>query len=42
MPIPLRSDFDGTALRQVAPRSKNGSQARRLLLISGLCTRVSP
>jgi hypothetical protein len=40
MPIPLRSDFDGTALRQVARRSKNGLQARRLLLISGLWIRV--
>jgi hypothetical protein len=36
MPIPLRSDFDGTALRQFARRSKNGSQARRLLLISNM------
>lgn len=36
MPIPLRSDFDGTALRQVARRSKNGSQARRLLALAAI------
>ena len=31
MPVPLRSDFDPSALRGIARRSKDGPQARRLL-----------
>jgi transposase len=34
MPIPLRSDFDATALRRIARRSKDGPQARRLLALA--------
>lgn len=36
MPIPLRSDFDATALRQIARRSKDGPQARRLLALAAI------
>jgi hypothetical protein len=31
MPIPLRSDFAGAALRQIAHRTKNRPQARNQL-----------
>ncbi len=30
MPIPLRSDFDATALRGLARQTKDAPQARRL------------
>ena len=36
MPIPLRSDFDAAALRQIARRSKDGPQARRLLALAAI------
>src|SRR5215212_5361384 len=36
MPIPLRTDFDAAALRQIARRSKNGPQARRLLALAAI------
>jgi transposase len=36
MPVPLRSDFDATALRQVARKSKDGPQARRLLALAAI------
>ncbi len=36
MPIPLRSDFDGAALRGIARRSKDGPQARRLLALAAI------
>ena len=34
MPVPLRSDFDAAALRQSARKSKDGPQARRLLVLA--------
>ena len=36
MPIPLRPDFDATAVRLEAKRSKNGAQARRLLALAAV------
>jgi len=36
MPIPLRSDFDATALRGLARRTKDGPQARRLLALASI------
>ena len=36
MPIPLRSDFDGAALRRIARGSKDGPQARRLLALAAI------
>ncbi len=36
MPIPLRSDFDATALRGLARRTKDGPQARRLLALAAI------
>jgi transposase len=36
MPVPLRSDFDATALRRVARKSKDGPQARRLLALAAI------
>jgi hypothetical protein len=36
MPIPLRSDFDGAALRRLARQSKDGPQARRLLALAAV------
>ena len=36
MPIPLRSDFDGAALRRLARQSKDGPQARRLLALAAI------
>jgi hypothetical protein len=34
--IALRSDFDGTALRYLARRSKDAAQARRLLALAAI------
>jgi transposase len=34
MPLPLRPDFDASALRTVARRSKHAAQARRLLALA--------
>lgn len=36
MPIPLRADFDATATRAAARRSKDGPQARRLLALAAI------
>jgi transposase len=36
MAIPLRADFDGQITRAAAKRSKNGSQARRLLALAAI------
>ena len=36
MPVPLRSDFDAAALRSLARKSKEGSQARRLLALAAI------
>jgi transposase len=36
MPVPLRSDFDPSALRSIARRSKDGPQARRLLALAAI------
>jgi transposase len=36
MPIPLRSDFDGSRLRALSKRSKDGPQARRLLALASI------
>jgi transposase len=36
MPLPLRSDFDASALRAAARRSKNAAQARRLLALAAV------
>lgn len=36
MPIALRSDFDAAQLRQLAKRSKDGPQARRLLALAAI------
>jgi len=36
MPIPLRSDFDATALRGLARRTKDAPQARRLLALAAI------
>lgn len=36
MPIPLRADFDAAALRQLAKRSKNAAQTRRLLALAAV------
>ena len=36
MPVPLRSDFDATALRSMARKSKDGPQARRLLALAAI------
>ena len=36
MPIPLRSDFDASALRSFAKRTKDGPQARRLLALAAV------
>ena len=35
--ISLRDDFDGTALRQLARKSKSANQARRLLALVEIC-----
>jgi putative transposase len=43
MPIPLRSDFDATALRGLARKTKDGPQARRLLAVAAVyegCSRA--
>ena len=36
MPIPLRSDCDGAAVRRIARRAKDGPQARRLLALAAI------
>ena len=36
MPIPLRSDFDATALRSCAKKTKDGPPARRLLALAAI------
>ena len=36
MPIPLRTDFDASALRSWAKRTKDGPQARRLLALAAV------
>jgi len=36
MPIPLRTDFDASALRAGAKRTKDGPQARRLLALAAI------
>lgn len=36
MAIPLRSDFDATALRAAARRTKNAAQGRRLLALAAV------
>ena len=36
MPVPLRSDFDPSALRSIARTSKDGPQARRLLALAAI------
>jgi transposase len=36
MPVPLRSDFDATAVRRIARKSKDGPQARRLLALAAI------
>ena len=36
MPIALRTDFDATAVRAAARRSKDGAQARRLLALAAI------
>ncbi len=36
MPVPLRRDFDPSALRLFARRSKDGPQARRLLALAAI------
>lgn len=36
MPLPLRADFDASALRAAARRSKNAAQARRLLALAAV------
>ena len=37
MAIPLRSDFDATALRAAARRAKDAVQGRRLLALAAVC-----
>jgi transposase len=36
MPIPLRTDFDASALRSCARKAKDGPQARRLLALAAI------
>jgi transposase len=36
MPIPLRADFDASALRSCARKTKDGPQARRLLALAAI------
>src|SRR3954453_7125392 len=36
MPVPLRTDFDGNALRAIARQTKDGPQARRLLALAAI------
>jgi putative transposase len=36
MPVPLRDDFDGLALRRMARQSKDAPQARRLLALAAI------
>jgi len=42
MPIPLRTDFDASALRSYAKKTKDGPQARRLLAAGGDLRRRHP
>src|SRR6266498_4236845 len=35
-PIPLRQDFDGSQVRSLARRTKDGPQARRLLALAAI------
>ena len=41
MAIPIRTDFDGSKLRLAARRSKDGPQARRLLVLAAIYDGVS-
>ena len=41
MPIPLRTDFDASALRSLARKTKDGPQARRLLALAAVCDGAS-
>jgi len=36
--IPLRADFDAAQLRDLAHRSRDGAQARRLLVLAVIYT----
>ena len=36
MPVPLREDFDASAVRAAAKKSKDGAQARRLLALAAI------
>ena len=36
VPLPLRSDFDGSQLRGLAKKTKDGPQARRLLALAAI------
>ena len=36
MPVPLRPDFDASALRAIAKKTKDGAQARRLLALAAI------
>ena len=36
IPIPLRGDFNGSQLRGLAKRTKDGRQARRLLALAAI------
>ena len=36
MPIPLWTDFDASALRSCAKKTKDGQQARRLLALAAV------
>src|SRR6202158_5834977 len=37
IPIPLRGDFNGSQRRRLAKRTKDGRQARRLLVLAAIC-----
>ena len=36
MPVPLRPDFDASALGAIAKKTKDGAQARRLLALAAI------
>ena len=36
MPVPLRADFDASALRVIARQAKDGPQTRRLLALAAI------
>ena len=38
MPVPLRADFDASALRVIARQAKDGPQTRRLLALPRFTT----